>query len=96
MALSKTDLLQAKRESRALRRAKNARIHEGQLVDAVCSKAIERTGEELIQDLLSLAIRTLLKVEEPISGAKVNQQSNVPFHSAKGSRSWVAGEAGTT
>ena len=92
MAISKNDLLQAKRESRALRRAKNARIQEGQLLDAVCAKAIARTGEELIQALLASAIRALLEDEEPMSGAKVIQQSNVPFHSAKGSRNWVPGD----
>lgn len=52
MTQSKTDLLQAKRESRALRRAKYTHIKKGQFVDAFCTKAIERTELRLIQDLI--------------------------------------------
>jgi hypothetical protein len=48
--------LQAKRESRALRRAKYAQLKKGQFVDAFCTKAIEKTELKLIQDLLQLAI----------------------------------------
>lgn len=52
MTQSKTDLLQAKRESRALRRAKNTHIKKGQFVDAFCTKAIERTEARLFEDLI--------------------------------------------
>lgn len=68
---SKPDLLLAKRESRALRIAKNTHIKKGQFVDAFCTKAIQRTEERLIQHYIKQAVLAILSEEEPMSAQKV-------------------------
>ena len=71
MTQSKPDLLLAKRESRALRIAKNTHIKKGQFLDAFCTKAIQRTEERLIEYYMKQAILAILSEDEPMSAQKV-------------------------
>ena len=92
LSQTKNELLQAKRESRALRRAKLKRytdthIKNGQFAEAFCAKAIERTEWRLIHDMVQSSIEgSLLEVEQPLSQDQANKQkSSVPFNSSKSS-----------
>lgn len=58
--LSKNDLLIAKRESRALRRAKNLQIKNGKFEDAFIQKALENCQNRILEENISEVLDILL------------------------------------